>query len=230
MVMLTITMEENNTTSPALKEWPGAFGLFKISREGVRENIGTLLALIVGLYVFTIVIQLVLDAILGKSTAAIVDQPVTFVIGIWFGIAFVRVTLACARSKRVEIKDTLTSTSRLFFNMLLLEILLTLSIVGGLILLIVPGIIIGCRLSLAQYYLVDRDMEAIDAYKASWNATRGHVGKPLGIAGVSLLMVLPVVTIIGIIATAYLLFMYSASGALLYLYLSKKSKASKAAV
>lgn len=58
----------------------------------------------------------------------------------------------------------------------------------------------------------------LDAYKASWAATRGHAMKVWGIAGVNCLMLLPVITIIGIPVSLYLLFMYSAANAVLYAY------------
>jgi predicted lipid-binding transport protein (Tim44 family) len=67
--------------------------------------------------------------------------------------------------------------------------------------------------------MIDKDMGVLEAYKASWHATKGHLGKLWGILGVGLLMALPAVTIIGIVATVYLFFMYSAVGALFYLHL-----------
>lgn len=227
-VMLKIDMEEN-TTAPALKEWPGAFGLFKVSRDGVRKNVGTILVLWIGIYVVNFLLGFVLALFFGKTVADVVGQPLSIVISIWFAIAFARALLASARYKRIDLNQSLTISGKLFWNMLLLELLLVLSIAGGLILLIVPGIIIGSRLSLAQYYLVDRDCDALEAYKASWRATKGHLGKVFGIVGVAILMILPVITIIGIILTVYWIFMYSAAGALLYLFLSKHKAPGKTA-
>ncbi|MGD0284360.1 MAG: hypothetical protein ABSB12_02090 [Candidatus Saccharimonadales bacterium] len=93
------------------------------------------------------------------------------------------------------------------------------------LLLIIPGLIIVPRVALAPYFLIDKKLSAIDAYKASWHATKGHVGKIYGIVGVMILMVLPVITVIGIIATIYLLIMYSAAFAILYQFISKKKEA-----
>lgn len=206
-----------------MKEWPGAFGLFKVSRNGVRKNIGPLLILIVGIYAVSIALSIILNLMFGKVASQIINQLLSFVISIFFAIAFVRITLASARQKRLELNDSVKISGELFWKMALLELLTLATVVGGFILLIVPGVIFACRLSMAQYYLVDKNLDVMDAYKASWRATKGNIGKVLGIFGVAVLMALPTLTIIGIIATAYLLFMYSAANALLYVYLSKRA-------
>lgn len=126
-------------------------------------------------------------------------------------------------AKKLDVNASLAVVPPLFWKMFLLNLLVILTVIGGLILLIVPGIIFGLRLSLAPYYLVDRKLDVMGAYKASWHATRGHLGKLWGIVGAALLMILPVVTIVGIVATIYLLFMYGAAVAILYLHLSKHS-------
>lgn len=56
---------------------------------------------------------------------------------------------------------------------LLTEIIVTFFTVAGLILLIVPGIIIGAKLSLSQFYLILSDDMPIDAVKNSYKSTNG---------------------------------------------------------
>ena len=65
-------------------------------------------------------------------------------------------------------------------------------------------------------------MDVMEAYKASWDATKGNLRKILAIIGVYLLMILPVITIIGVLATIYFTFTYAAVYALLYEYLKDK--------
>jgi uncharacterized membrane protein len=64
--------------------------------------------------------------------------------------------------------------------------------------LIVPGIILACRLAFVSYLVVDRKMETIPALKESWRLTRGHANKvflmgllaiPIVIAGLICLVV-----------------------------------------
>ena len=77
-------------------------------------------------------------------------------------------------------------------------ILTVLAVVGGLVLLIVPGIIIGCRLAFVSYLIVDRRMDAVEALRTSWRMTKGHAGTifrmilmaiPVIIAGLIVLLV-----------------------------------------
>jgi hypothetical protein len=66
-------------------------------------------------------------------------------------------------------------------------------------------------------------MSPVDAIKASWKTTKGNYGKIYGIAGVTLLIILPAFTIIGIIATVYFGIMYYPVFAMLYLHLTKQA-------
>ncbi|HKW13412.1 MAG TPA: DUF975 family protein [Candidatus Krumholzibacteria bacterium] len=52
--------------------------------------------------------------------------------------------------------------------------IVTIAVVMGLILLIVPGIIMMLRLSLIGFVLVDERTGPIDAIQRSWDMTRGH--------------------------------------------------------
>ncbi len=210
-------MKDNNTTAVP-KEWPGAFAIYKISRDRVRNNLGALILLAI----LPFAINFMLGLLLGSSSGAKdLRQLLSSLISVYFMVVATRAYLLTARQERIDLSAAFRIPASLYWKMLLLELLTCLSVIGGLILLIVPGIIIGMRLSLAPYYLVDKNLSTLDAYKASWHATKGHLGKLWGLIGVAVLMILPILTIIGIIATIYLLFMYSAAGALFYLYLLK---------
>lgn len=219
-------MKENNTTPTAPSEWPGAFGIFKSSREAIRFNLGTILALTLLVIAVSFGVGLVSEILFGKRLGDTVGQLISFFVSTYFTITLTYAYLASARRKKVDLNATLAVVPPLFWRMFLLNILATLSVIGGLLLFIVPGIIIAMRLSLSTYYLVDQNLSVMEAYKASWHATRGHLGKLWGIIGVGLLMLLPVFTIVGVVATAYLLFMYSAAMALLYLHLTKNPRPS----
>jgi len=90
---------------------------------------------------------------------------------------------------------------------LVMYVLLVLSLVA----LIVPFFFVMPRLSLAQYFFFDQNMGPLEAIKASWNATSGHVGKVWGIMGMCIVYSLLIFTIIGIPIALYLLFMYSSA-------------------
>ena len=65
-----------------------------------------------------------------------------------------------------------------------------------------------------NYFLIDQNLGAVDAVKASWNNTKGHAGKVWGITLLSIGMAILIIVLIGV----YFLLMYSAAMALLYTY------------
>jgi hypothetical protein len=215
-------MKENNTTSTVPAEWPGAFGIYKTSRNAIRFNLRTILLLTLWLIAASIVLGMVLEMFFGKQFADTFGQILSYGVSTYFTVALAYAYLASARHKKIDLQAAFAVVPPLFWKMLFLNLLVMAAVIAGLILLIVPGIIIALRLTLAPYYLVDQGLGIMESFKASWHATKGHMGKLWGILGVVILMVLPVVTIIGILATVYLLFMYGAVGALLYLHLAKK--------
>ncbi|MGH7193341.1 MAG: hypothetical protein ACREJM_07365 [Candidatus Saccharimonadales bacterium] len=129
--------------------------------------------------------------------------------------------IASVRGQSVSIEEAFSKGVSYWLKMIGVAVLLWLSVAGSLLLLIVPFFFVFPRLILAYYFLVDKNMGVMDAYKASWNATKGNVGKVWGIVGVNILIVLLMVTIIGIPFSIYFLIMYSAAIALLYETLSK---------
>ncbi|HVV66927.1 MAG TPA: hypothetical protein VHB72_02550 [Candidatus Saccharimonadales bacterium] len=193
--------------------WPGAFGLYKYSRAAVMLNLATF------------IILWLIDFIGGLfQRFGIVGALISLVISLLFSVMLVCTQLASVRGKKIEISEAFNRGAPFIFKMFLLSVLVFLSVFVGLILLIIPGLIILPRLALSHYFLIDKKMDVMDAYKASWNATKGHAGKVWGIIGVSFLMILPVITIVGVLLTIYFLVLYSAALCLLYVHLTKSQK------
>lgn len=62
-----------------------------------------------------------------------------------------------------------------YVRVFLLELLGGLATLGGLVLLIIPGIIVALGFSMSHFILLDNpEMSATDALKASWQMTKGH--------------------------------------------------------
>jgi len=71
--------------------------------------------------------------------------------------------------------DHLISGFRKNYLNIVLANLLVVALVGiGLICLIIPGIIIGCRLGFTSFLVMDRGLDPIKAVEESWRMTRGH--------------------------------------------------------
>lgn len=213
------TQTENNLLISKVAEWPGAFGAFKYSSRAVILNLATILILIA----IGILINLVQEAFKGSDMLYLTYGLLVTVASLILSITYYIVYLNGANGKKIEIGDALKQTLSLslLINMFVLHIMVGLSIFVGLLLFIIPGLIILPRLMLAPYFLIDQKLDCVEAYRKSWNTTKGHSGKIWGTIGASIVMLLPVFTIIGIPLTIYLLFMYSAIGAILYTYIKK---------
>lgn len=61
-----------------------------------------------------------------------------------------------------------------YLHIILAHLLVTALIILGCFMLIVPGIIIACRLVFVSYLVMDKRMDPIEAVEMSWKLTRGH--------------------------------------------------------
>lgn len=191
-------------------EWPGAFGIYKYSKQAVTKNLGPIILATLLLVFSSFVIERIF------SDAFIINQLLGWLAGAYFSVVLILLYLAGAKGRRRELGEVFGKAGSYFVNMAILTLLETLIAIVSLLLLIVPFFIVMPRLVLAQYFLIDQDMDAIEALKASWAATGGNVGKVWGIFGAIIAMALLIVLIVGI----YFLIMYSAAFAILYLYLT----------
>jgi uncharacterized membrane protein len=110
-----------------------------------------------------------------------------------YGLAYV--FLKASRSEKLDTKDML-APFRNYFNAVLANLLVTIVIGIGIVFLIVPGIVLACKLAFVPYLVVDRKLDAIEAFKESWRMTGGHaleifliglLAIPIGLAGIILL-------------------------------------------
>lgn len=84
--------------------------------------------------------------------------------------------------------DVLTEDAKkLWLRQFGLYIVMGLIILGGLILLIIPGIIAIIRLSLAPYFMFDKNLGIMDSIKASNDLTKQHMGLIIGAIFVAIL-------------------------------------------
>ena len=93
------------------------------------------------------------------------------------------------RNEKIEVREIFDGFKKNYLNIILAN-LLTFAIVGlGFIFLIVPGIILACRLSFVSYLVMDKNMEPVAAVEKSWEMTRGHGWKIFGMG----LLVIPII-------------------------------------
>jgi hypothetical protein len=61
-----------------------------------------------------------------------------------------------------------------YLHIVLANLLVFALVVLGFFALIIPGIIIGCRLAFVSYIIMDKKLDPIEAVEMSWRLTRGH--------------------------------------------------------
>ena len=97
---------------------------------------------------------------------------ISFVIGMFVNMAQIKVGLRFSRGETADFPDLLNEYPR-FWDFLLGSILYGLIVLGGLILLIIPGIYWGIKYHFYGYLIIDQGMGPVDAIKKSGELTDG---------------------------------------------------------
>ncbi len=94
------------------------------------------------------------------------------------------------RGEKIDVKNV-TIGFKNYLNIVLANLLVFGLVMMGLIVLIIPGIIIGCRLVFVSYLVMDKEMSPIEAVEESWRMTKGDYGfKIFGMAILSIFIVI----------------------------------------
>ena len=218
----------NAATEPATQEnwriqdvktWPGAFGIYKYSKQAIKLNI---LPLII-LYVVYLGISMIPNIFTGfgpqnNVAVSIFTNIFSTVVSIFYSIALVLILLDSIRGVKSDWIDAIKRSAPYLVKYFLASILVGLIVFGSLLALIIPFFFIAPRMANVFYHLIDKNMGVIDSINASWNSTSGNVGKVYGIIGVYLLIALLFITILGIPFAIWFGIMYIASSAVYYEY------------
>lgn len=206
-------------------QWPGAFGLYKYSKAAVMVNVWTLVALMVG----TIVISMLLSSFdrpakgEAPSMAYLLAQIISFFVSAWFSAATALAGIASVKRQKIDVAEALQHAGQFLLPFIGLSIVTAIIGLASFLLLVIPFFFVLPRLVLAPYYLLDQKMGVSDSIQASWDRSKGHVGKIYGVIGATLAMALVMLTIVGIPIAIYLLVMYSFAEVILYYYIKEQT-------
>ncbi|MFH1150486.1 MAG: hypothetical protein V1748_08430 [Actinomycetota bacterium] len=106
-------------------------------------------------------------------TFGIVFGILAFIVGVFQNMAQTKIGLTACDQKPADFTD-LYSQYKKFLDMLVGSILYFLIVLGGLILLIVPGIYWAVKYHFWGYLIIDQGMSPVDAIKKSGQMTKGH--------------------------------------------------------
>lgn len=222
----TILTKVANAFEPRVPEtWPGAFGLYKYSKRTVLLNWQTLVGLIVA--------NILLSALSSVLTNHIRSAFLVVLISLIFQVAAIVLAMLMAlmylagmRGNTLSISDAFKKLSpRLVINYIVAVILVAVIVIVSALLFLIPLLFVLPRLVVVQYFVLDKNMGALDAIAASWRATSGHALKIWSVLAATVAMALLFLTIIGIPFAIYFLFMYGAATAILYGFVTQKHKA-----
>jgi hypothetical protein len=82
--------------------------------------------------------------------------------------------LQSVRRIKPEFETLILGFRENYLAIILANLLVIALVVLGLFALIIPGIIIACRLAFVPYIIMDKKLDPIEAVEYSWKLTRGH--------------------------------------------------------
>lgn len=196
--------------------------LLPISIDALKVNLKPLiglLATLIGLGILAGVLGVA--AIVGAGPIGILLMGVVaLAIVAIAGPASTILILASCKGQKTTLKAALQRSPHFALSFIVLGILTVLAVLGGLLLLIVPGIIFLAWFSMAAYVLVEEDISAIESMKRSKQLVKGRVVEALGVILFgSALGILGIVPVIGAIAASILTVLYMAAPTVRYLQL-----------
>lgn len=130
--------------------------------------------------------------------------------------------LEVGKGKTPDLTFLWNVAKKFWLRQLGLYIVIGLTVLGGLILLIVPGFIMLRRYFLAPYVMLDKDLSISDSMRRSADLSKPYGGSIWGIIGVSILLSFPsIIPRVGAYIAFILALFYSVAPALRYLELKK---------
>lgn len=114
-----------------------------------------------------------------------------------------------------------------YLHIILANLLVLALVVLGFIALIVPGIIIACRLAFVSYLVMDKKLDPIEAVETSWRLTRGHGWKIffMGFASFFIIIFGVIMVVVGLFPA--LIWIGSSFAALYQSVLNEKEKSAE---
>ncbi len=190
----------------------------KFGWETFKKNPSFLVILVILLVVVEVVISMIFKPLTDIKTNTFVVSSLfsmaSSIVASFFTLGFIKAILTLVNTGKGNFSDIYSAftNTKLLVNYLIASIIVSVAVSIGFILLILPGVYLSLRLTFFTYFLVDKNMGAMDAIQASWNATKGNVWNLiiLGFLGVGLIILGALALIVGLLVTIPILLVASA--------------------
>jgi len=106
----------------------------------------------------------------GLAIAIVILQAI---VQMFLTLGLVRISLKFADNEQASLQDLFGATFRQVNSYFAAGILGTILFIIGTVLLVIPGIIVSIRLSMATYLIMDQNLGPIEAMRRSWAITEG---------------------------------------------------------
>lgn len=109
--------------------------------------------------------------------------------------------LKAMRDEEADLRLLFEGFKTKYINIVLANLIVTALTIIGFVMIVIPGIIIACRLAFVPYLVMDKDLEPMKAVEKSWELTRGHGWQIFGMAILSFFIAIAglIVMIFGIL-------------------------------
>lgn len=128
----------------------------------------------IGIMLFFFAISGVASYLSEQSTFFSVVNIIVTVFTCWLYIGLLHIMFDIVDGREVAFNRLFSATGASLLHYIVVMILSGLAVFAGLILLVVPGIIVGIMLAFSVYVLVDKNRGPIESMKASSALTKGH--------------------------------------------------------
>jgi uncharacterized membrane protein len=133
--------------------------------------------------------------------------------------------LKAARNEPFKTYDMFMAFQNIW-NVVIANVLVSIIIGIGIVLLIVPGIIFACRLAFVPFLVMDQKLEPIEAIKKSWEMTQGYGWTIFAMAIMSFFIAIAGLICLGVGILPAIIWIESAFASLYWAVATKKTSIS----
>ncbi len=201
-------------------ELPSAFSLLMPSWKAIALNLVTFIEIVIIPFIIEL-IGVILNKHGNGADIKLVFSIAGDLVSLLLAPALIVTQLQSIRGERIDFTLAVRQGLKFFWRYVGLAICMALVIIGGFVLLIVPGFFMIRRYILAPFYLVDQDLKILEAMRVSAEQSKRFSWAVWGLLGVELLFVVLSFIFIGIVLSI----MYYCAAALRYDQIRAASKA-----